>query len=53
VGEARRNALLKHFKTIKAIEAATYEELAAVVPKNTAKRSTSTITSLSPPGSGS
>ncbi len=37
VGEARRNALLKHFKTIKAIEAATYEELAAVVPKNTAK----------------
>jgi excinuclease ABC subunit C len=37
VGEARRNALLKHFKTIKAIEAATYEELAAVVPKSTAK----------------
>ncbi len=37
VGEARRNALLRHFKTIKAIEAASFEELAAVVPKNTAR----------------
>ncbi len=37
VGEARRNALLRHFKTVKAVEAASYEELAAVVPKNTAR----------------
>ena len=37
VGEARRNELLKHFKTIKAIKLATFEELNAVVPKNTAK----------------
>ena len=37
VGEKRRNALLKHFKTIKAIRAATLEELAEAVPKNTAR----------------
>ena len=37
VGEARRTALLKHFKTVKAIRAATVEELAAVVPRNTAR----------------
>lgn len=37
VGEARRNELLKHFKTIKAIKSASYEELNSVVPKNTAK----------------
>ncbi|MFB0921669.1 MAG: hypothetical protein QMB62_12455 [Oscillospiraceae bacterium] len=37
VGEARRNELLKAFKTIKAIKSASYEELNAVVPKNTAK----------------
>ena len=37
VGEARRNELLKHFKTIKAIKNASCEELNAVVPKNTAK----------------
>lgn len=36
VGPARKNALLKHFKSIKAIKAAGMEELAAVVPKNTA-----------------
>ncbi len=36
VGEKRRQVLLKHFKTIKAISAASYEELSAVVPKNTA-----------------
>lgn len=37
VGEKRRNALLSHFKTIKAIRAADYEELCSVVPKNTAR----------------
>jgi len=37
VGETRRNALLKAFKTIKAIGEATEEELATVVPKSTAK----------------
>ena len=37
VGEVRRTALLKHFKTVKAIRAATVGELAAVVPKNTAQ----------------
>ena len=37
VGEARRNDLLKHFKTLKAIRSASFEELNAVVPKNTAK----------------
>lgn len=37
VGIKRRNELLKHFRTIKAIKAANYDELCAVVPKNTAK----------------
>ena len=37
VGETRRNALLKAFKTIKNIQNATEEELAQVVPKSTAK----------------
>ena len=37
VGEARRTALLRHFKSIKAIREAGLEELAAVVPKNTAQ----------------
>jgi len=36
VGEKRRAALLRHFGTIRAIRAATEEELAAAVPKNTA-----------------
>ncbi len=37
VGQTRRNALLKHFKTLKAVKNATFEELCAVVPKNTAR----------------
>ena len=37
VGEVRRTALLKHFKSIKAIREASFEELCAAVPKNTAK----------------
>jgi excinuclease ABC subunit C len=37
VGPKRRTDLLKHFKTLKAIKAATVEELSAVVPKNTAQ----------------
>ena len=37
VGEKRRNELLKHFKTIKAVRAASVEELSAVVPKNAAQ----------------
>ena len=37
VGEKRRNELLKAFKTVKAIKAASFEELTAVVPKNTAQ----------------
>ena len=36
VGEARRNALLKHFKSVKAVREATVQELEKVVPKNTA-----------------
>ena len=36
VGEARKAALMKYFKTVKAIAAATEEELAAVVPKSAA-----------------
>ena len=36
VGEKRRNELFKHFGTVKAIRAATEEELRAAVPKNTA-----------------
>ncbi len=37
VGEARKAQLLKHFKSVKAVEAAGYEELCAAVPKNTAR----------------
>ena len=37
VGEKRRQELMKHFKTVKAIRAADEAALAAVVPKNTAK----------------
>jgi len=37
VGEKRRNDLLRQFKTVKAIRGATLEELAAVVPQNTAR----------------
>ncbi len=37
VGEKRRTQLLKHFKTVKAIRAASLEQLQEVVPKNTAK----------------
>ncbi len=37
VGEKRRNELLKHFKTVKAVAAASEEELQAVVPRNTAR----------------
>ena len=37
VGEKRRTQLLKHFKTIKAIKAASLEQLAEIVPQNTAK----------------
>ena len=36
VGEKRRTALLKAFGTIKAIRAASLEELSAAVPRNTA-----------------
>jgi excinuclease ABC subunit C len=36
VGEARRKALMKHFKTLKAIREASYEELYLIVPKPTA-----------------
>ena len=37
VGETRRQQLLKQFKTIKAIKAASLEELEKAVPKNTAR----------------
>ncbi|MEA4934611.1 MAG: excinuclease ABC subunit UvrC [Lawsonibacter sp.] len=37
VGEKRREQLLKQFKSIKAIRAASLEELSAVVPQNTAQ----------------
>ena len=37
VGEVRREQLLKHFKSIKAIRDASREQLAEVVPKNTAQ----------------
>lgn len=37
VGEKRRARLLKHFKSIKNIRAASREQLEGVVPKNTAK----------------
>jgi len=36
IGEARRTALLKHFKSVKAIKDASFEELQKVVPKNAA-----------------
>ena len=36
VGEGRRNALFRTFKTVKAIKAASQEELSKVVPKNVA-----------------
>ena len=37
VGEKRRSQLLKHFKTLKAIRAASVEQLRAVVPAGTAE----------------
>ena len=37
VGEKRRNDLIKHFGSVKAVRAAAEEELRAAVPKNTAK----------------
>ncbi len=37
VGSVRKNELLRHFKTLKAIRAASMDELCAAVPKNTAK----------------
>ena len=37
IGEKRKNELLKHFKTIKAIRSAELEELTDVVPKNAAE----------------
>lgn len=37
VGEKRRSALMKQFKTVKAIRAASVEELQAVVPRSTAQ----------------
>ncbi len=36
IGEKRRQELMAHFKTVKAIKAATVEELAKVLPKNAA-----------------
>lgn len=37
VGEKRRNELLRHFKTIKAIKSASFEQLCEAVPRNTAE----------------
>ena len=37
VGEKRRSELLKHFKSIKNIKAATLEQLQEAVPRNTAQ----------------
>lgn len=37
VGEKRRNELLRSFKNIRSIKAASYEQLCEVVPKNTAR----------------
>ena len=37
VGEKRRNALLKAFRSVKAIRAASYEELCAAVPAGVAR----------------
>ena len=37
VGEKRKSELLRHFKTLKAIKSADFDELCSVVPKNTAR----------------
>ena len=37
VGEKRRQQLLKHFKSVKAVREASLEQLQQVVPKNTAQ----------------
>lgn len=37
VGEKRRNALLRHFKTVKAVRAASLEDLCRAVPRDTAQ----------------
>ena len=37
VGPARRQALMGHFKTVKAIREATLEQLESVVPRNAAQ----------------
>ena len=37
VGEKRRQQLLKHFKTLKAVKGASLEQLQEVLPKNTAQ----------------
>ena len=37
IGETRRTALLKHFKSLKAVKEASLEELREVVPKNAAQ----------------
>jgi len=38
VGEKRRNSLLKHFGSVKAVAASSVEELSAVVPKDVAQK---------------
>ena len=37
VGEARKKALMQHFKTLKAIAAVSLDELGAVLPRTTAQ----------------
>lgn len=37
IGETRKNELLRHFKTLKAIKNASIDELSSVLPKNAAK----------------
>ena len=37
VGEKRKSELLRHFKTLKAIKSADFDELCSAVPKNTAR----------------
>ena len=37
IGDKRKNELLRHFKTIKAIKAADIQELEEVLPSNAAK----------------
>lgn len=37
IGSATKNRLLRHFKTLKAIRAASYDELCEAVPKNAAR----------------